>query len=58
MVTFLANGAGTFSINGKPIFVNGLRILQRNPPDYMILDILNRINVWLFIDKNIEKQYS
>ena len=58
MVTLLANGVVTFFINGKPIFVNGPRIVQRNPPDYMILDILNGINAWLFIDKNIEKKYS
>ena len=58
MVTLLANGVVTFFINGKPIFVNGPRIVQRNPPDYMILDFLNGINAWLFIDKNIEKKYS
>ena len=54
MITLLANGVGTFFVNGKPIFVNGPRTLRRNPSDYIIFDILNGIKVWVFIEKNIE----
>ena len=36
--TLLANGLITFFINGNPVFSNGPRILQRYPPDYIILD--------------------
>ena len=35
------NGLTTFFINGSPIFDNGPTSLQRNPPDYTILD--NRV---------------
>ena len=37
-----ANGLITFFINGNPVFGNGPRILPRNPPDCIILDI------WIF----------
>ena len=58
MITLLANGVGTFFVNGKPIFVNGPRTLRRNPSDYIIFDILNGIKVWVFIEKIIEKKHS
>ena len=37
--TFLANGSITFFISGNPVFSNGQRILPRNPPYCIILDI-------------------
>ena len=36
--TLLANGLITFFIKGSPVFSNGPRSLQRNPPDCIILD--------------------
>ena len=36
--TLLANGLITFDIKGNPVFSNGPSNLQRNPPDYIILD--------------------
>ena len=37
--TLLANGFITFYINGNLAYSNGPRILPRNPPDCIILDI-------------------
>ena len=36
--TRLINGLSTFTINDNPIFINGPRILPRNPTDCTILD--------------------
>ena len=36
--TLLANGLITFSINGNPVYSNGLSNLRRNPPDCIILN--------------------
>ena len=38
MNTLLASAVSILFINGKPTFINGGRILTRNPPDCIILD--------------------
>ena len=37
--TLLANGLIKFFIDDNPVFSNGPKILSRNPPDCIILDI-------------------
>ena len=34
---FSANGLSTFPIKGNPVFINGPKILPKNPPDCIIL---------------------
>ena len=35
--TLLLNVLGTFPIKGNPVFINGPKILSKNPPDYPVL---------------------
>ena len=39
--TLLANGLITFFINDNPVFNNGPSNLLKNPPDWIILEILS-----------------
>ena len=36
MITLFSSSVIAFSINGKPVFINGSRSLSRNPPDRAI----------------------
>ena len=36
--TLLTNGFSTFLIKSKPVFINGPRILAKNPPNFLIVD--------------------
>ena len=43
---FSANGLSTFPIKGNPVFINGPKILPKNPPDCIIL------SNWVFDNLN------
>ena len=48
--TLLANSLTVFFIMGNPVFINGPRSLQKDPPDCIILDI-SIFDQFILVDK-------